>query len=273
MVAGHPAAGLPRFSVVAKSPLTNGIGEARAEGPFGIALKASGYDAILVEGRAQFPVYLVVSDGQPAVLPARELWGLDTADTTTQLLAIYPGAHIATIGPAGERLVRYASVVSDRSFPAPRMGLGAVMGVKNLKAVVLTSGESPPVADLVSLQSITTEYRASQRHNPVTRWQYDPRDSGVGWPEQSWVLMQSRTTEPRVSTLLASPVAISWVYWHGARVAAQGAPTTASRDSRTAPTRRRLTPPDGLEVGVSTKRWPVLLVRISECAVPRRCFG
>jgi len=181
VIAGHAAAGLPRFSVVAKSPLTNGIGEARAEGPFGIALKASGYDAILVEGRAQLPVYLVVTDGEPAVLSAMELWGLDTADTTTQLLTLYPGAHIATIGPAGERLVRYASVVSDRSFSAPRMGLGAVMGAKNLKAVVLTGGQSPPVADPASLQSITSEYRATQRHNPVTRWQYDPPGFG------SWV--------------------------------------------------------------------------------------
>lgn len=171
VVAGHRAAGLPRFSVIAKSPLTGGIGEARAEGPFGVALKASGYDAILIRGRAPDPVYLVIVDGAARLVPAAHLWGTATDEATEALTAAHPGGHVAAIGQAGERLVRFASIVSDRSFQASRMGLGAVMGSKRLKAIVLAGGTPPPVADPEGLAAITADYAARQLDNPVTRWQ------------------------------------------------------------------------------------------------------
>ncbi|MGH9166223.1 MAG: aldehyde ferredoxin oxidoreductase family protein [Acidimicrobiia bacterium] len=179
VIAGQRAAGLPRFSLVAKSPLTGGVGEARAEGPFGVALKESGYDAILVRGRAEQPVYLLVADGEPALLSAEGLWGLDTYQATDRLQALHPGCHVATIGPAGERLVRYASVVTDRSFQAARTGLGAAMGSKQLKAVVLAGGSAPPVADPEGVEAITEDYRARQLLNPVTRWQHEPPGFGT----------------------------------------------------------------------------------------------
>ena len=140
MIAGNRAPGLAWFSVVAKSPLTGGIGEAGAEGPWGIALKESGYDAIIIRGRAETPAYLLVDSGEPRLLPADDLWGRDTGRTTDTLVDRHGDCHVAAIGPAGENLVRYASVVSDRTFPAARMGLGAVMGSKNLKAIVLRGG-------------------------------------------------------------------------------------------------------------------------------------
>jgi aldehyde:ferredoxin oxidoreductase len=179
VVAGHMAAGLPRLSLVCKSPLTHGIGEARAEGPFGVALKASGYDVILISGRSERPVYLLVADGRPEILPADQLWGLDTAETTTRIQADHPGAHVATIGPAGEGMVRYASVVCDRSFSAPRMGIGAVMGSKHLKAVVLVGGQPPAVADPEAVAAITNDYRIKMLGNPVTRWQHRPPGFGT----------------------------------------------------------------------------------------------
>ncbi|MDP8959616.1 MAG: hypothetical protein M3N51_10590, partial [Actinomycetota bacterium] len=179
VVAGHRAAGLPRFSVTGKSPLTGGIGEARAEGPFGVALKASGYDALLVEGRAERPTYLLVADGQASLLPADHLWGLDTAEAADRLAADHPGARVAAIGPAGERLVRYAGIVADRSHAAARMGLGAAMGAKALKAVVLAGGAAPPVADPGRLERLTEAYRARLLDNPVTRWQHEPPGFGT----------------------------------------------------------------------------------------------
>ncbi|HLL49321.1 MAG TPA: aldehyde ferredoxin oxidoreductase N-terminal domain-containing protein, partial [Thermomicrobiales bacterium] len=74
VVAGHPYAGLARFTVAAKSPLSGGIGEARAEGPFGIALKGSGFDSFVIHGAASTPSILLIDDGSPSLIAAEDLW-------------------------------------------------------------------------------------------------------------------------------------------------------------------------------------------------------
>jgi aldehyde:ferredoxin oxidoreductase len=189
VVAGHRACGLPRFSVTAKSPLTGGVGEARAEGPWGVALKDVGIDAIVVTGRTARPTVLIVDGEGPSgaeigpprvhLEPADELRGLDTTDTADRLVERYPRGHVAAIGPAGERLVRFASIVTDRSFAAPRMGLGAVMGSKSLKAIVLRGGSPPPVADQDALAQINASYARRVAVNPLTRWQHEPPGFGA----------------------------------------------------------------------------------------------
>ena len=197
VVAGQDGPGLARFAVVAKSPLTGGIGEARAEGPFGVALKASGYDAIVIRGRAAGPVALAIVNGRPRLLPAGDLWGLDTSTVVDALTARIGSCHVATIGPAGENLVRYASIVSDRSFAAPRMGLGAVMGAKQLKAVAIAGGSAPPVANAAALEAIATRYAASVERNPVTRWQLEPPGFGAwvgGASQGSFAVENYRTS-------------------------------------------------------------------------------
>jgi aldehyde:ferredoxin oxidoreductase len=171
-VAGHRAAALPRFSVVAKSPLTGGVGEARAEGPFGVALKASGFDAIAFRGAADRPVALEIVEGRVAIVDATELWGLDTSVVVDRIRGRLGDCSVAAVGPAGERIVRFASVVSDRSFAAPRMGLGAVMGSKRLKAVAIAGGTAPSPADSDAIAAHTTEYADRVDVNPVTRWQH-----------------------------------------------------------------------------------------------------
>jgi aldehyde:ferredoxin oxidoreductase len=194
VVAGNRAAALPRFSVTAKSPLTNGIGEARAEGPWGVALAEAGLLAIVVTGQSPRPSVLVVEaptepDG-PATArlePAQHLWGRDTTETADALENSYPGSHVLAIGPAGERLVRYASIVTDRSFAAPRMGLGAVLGSKRFKAIVLHGGRPPVVTDPEGLAEITGSYERAIPANPLTRWQHEPPGfgawvGGVGMP-------------------------------------------------------------------------------------------
>jgi aldehyde:ferredoxin oxidoreductase len=175
VVAGHPYAGLARFTAAAKSPLSGGIGEARGEGPFGIALKGSGFDAFVVRGAASRPSVLLIEDGAPSLVTIPDLWGLSVPETVDQLTSRF-GAdiHTAAIGPAGETLVRFATIVSDRHHQAARTGIGAVMGSKHLKAVVIRGERRPPVADPERCQSITASYAARMLDNPLTRWQYDP---------------------------------------------------------------------------------------------------
>ncbi|MBW7883649.1 MAG: aldehyde ferredoxin oxidoreductase family protein [Caldilineaceae bacterium] len=175
VMAGHPYVGLARYTVAAKSPLTQGIGEARCEGPYGMALKGSGVDALIFHGQAAEPTVVLVEDGQVTFHDATSLWGQPVARTVDRLEEQFGReVHTAVIGPAGEHLVRFASVVSDRSYQAARMGMGAVMGSKSLKAVVLRGDHHPPVADPGRCADITERYRAKMRDNSLTRWQLDP---------------------------------------------------------------------------------------------------
>lgn len=175
VVAGHPYAGLARFTVAAKSPLTGGIGETRSEGPFAIALKTSGADALVVRGRASEPVVLIIDSGIATIEPANNLWGQTTGDTTEALWRRFgPDAHVLTIGPAGERQVRFASLVSDRNHQAARMGMGAVAGSKLLKAIVIRGEKLPRVADPERCAALTRQYAEQMTVNDLTRWQFEP---------------------------------------------------------------------------------------------------
>jgi aldehyde:ferredoxin oxidoreductase len=179
VVAGHPYAGLSRFTVAAKSPLTGGIGETRCEGPFGMALKGSGADTVIFHGAASEPLIATFGeDGQVSFMDAGPAWGQPVSHTV-DWLETQLGDGIfssAVVGPAGENLVRYASIVTERSYQAARMGMGAVMGSKRLKAVVIRGnpGGLPPVADAAACAAITERYRARMRTNSLTRWQLEP---------------------------------------------------------------------------------------------------
>jgi aldehyde:ferredoxin oxidoreductase len=175
VVAGQPYAGLARFTAAAKSPLTGGIGETRAEGPFGLALKGSGADAIVLHGRADAPVTLLVENGEVTFHAAGDLWGKTVGQTVDRLESHFGQAiHSAVIGPAGENQVRFASIVSDRTYQAARHGLGAVMGSKQVKAIVIRGEHLPPVADPATCAALTAQYAANMRSNALTRWQIEP---------------------------------------------------------------------------------------------------
>src|SRR5439155_24213726 len=133
---------------------------------------------------AEEPGVLTLVEGKPALVPARDLWGLDTSEVVDALEArLGRGCHVAAIGPAGESLVRYASVVSDRRFAAARMGLGAVMGSKHLKAISIAGRQAPTDGtdgtDGDRLQRLTARYRDQVEVNPVTRWQRRPPGFGA----------------------------------------------------------------------------------------------
>jgi len=175
VVAGHPAAGLPRFTVAAKSPLTGGVGETRCEGPWGVALKTCGADAIVITGKSPEPVALVVEDESVSFVPADDIWGLTVGQATDHLEEQFgDGIHVAAIGPAGENLVRFASIVSERTYQAARMGMGAVMGSKGIKAVVLRGHTRPAPADESAMEALTASFEQRIGSNQLSSWQKDP---------------------------------------------------------------------------------------------------
>lgn len=126
-----------RSCVTAKSPATGVYGYAHSGGHFGPAIQLAGYDAFVISGRADTPVYLLVHDDRVEIRDGGDLWGLTTHEVEHTLTHRHPGAAVAGIGPAGENLVVFASVMNDLNRAAGRTGMGAVMGSKNLKAVAV----------------------------------------------------------------------------------------------------------------------------------------
>ncbi|SKC81613.1 aldehyde ferredoxin oxidoreductase family protein [Maledivibacter halophilus] len=129
-----------RYQVISKSPLTEGFGEGNSGGTFGPMLKKAGYDGVIIKGRAEKPVFLSIIDGVAQIEDAKELWGLDTFITSEKLQKKYGSkAVVSCIGQGGENLVKYASIMNDgpEARCIGRSGMGAVMGSKNLKALVV----------------------------------------------------------------------------------------------------------------------------------------
>ncbi|MEE8325512.1 MAG: aldehyde ferredoxin oxidoreductase family protein, partial [candidate division NC10 bacterium] len=131
-------------------PLTGFWGEATSGGVFPFRLKGSGWDGIIVTGRADNPVFLRLKDGHAEIKDATSLWGKDTYDTQDAIRNGLDdeGVSVACIGPAGEKRIPYACVINDRGRAAGRCGMGALMGSKNLKAVAASGNRRPDVADV-----------------------------------------------------------------------------------------------------------------------------
>jgi aldehyde:ferredoxin oxidoreductase len=148
-----------RFTAMAKSPLTGYWGDANSGGNFAIGLRASGYDFVFFEGKAEHPAYLRITNGKAEIKDARHLWGRNTAETEEIIRKENPDREykIACIGIAGENRVRLASIVNDRGRVAARSGLGAVMGSKNLKAVACYGFQRPGIFDMEGVKSIVAE--------------------------------------------------------------------------------------------------------------------
>jgi aldehyde:ferredoxin oxidoreductase len=147
---GMPFAGSGRHAVGAKSPLTGGYGAGEAGGFWGSEFKRAGFDALIVEGVAPRPVYLWIKDGEIAIRDAAHLWGLECKPAEEAVRAELgdPRVRFAQIGPAGENLVRFATISNDLNEFVGRGGLGAVMGAKRLKGVAVRGTTLPDVADM-----------------------------------------------------------------------------------------------------------------------------
>ena len=154
VMGGTNAQGFARWLAMTKSPLTGGIGRASCGGSFGAVMKFAGLDAILLEGCASRPVYLYITGEQVEILDASEIWGLDTQETQVHLKSMHErGSEVACIGPAGERLVRYATITNG-TRTAARCGVGTVMGSKNLKAVVILAHGQPSLHNLLEFKKL-----------------------------------------------------------------------------------------------------------------------
>ena len=134
----------------AKSPLTNTIGESKAHGSFGAELKRAGYDVVVILGKSEKPVYLWIDDNSVQIMDASHFWGktpLETEEGIQKEIGDL-NVRVAAIGPAGEKLVKIASIINERSRACGRCGMGAVMGSKNLKAVAVRGSGDIKVADV-----------------------------------------------------------------------------------------------------------------------------
>lgn len=158
-----------RYEVVAKAPLTGTIGAANSGGHFGPELKYAGYDGIIFEGVSDTPVYLYINDDKVELRDASHLWGKTVFEATDELnKACGASFRVACIGPTGENLCLYAGVMNDKHRAAGRGGLGAVMGSKKLKAVVVKGTGSIGVARPEGFMAAMENARNVLKAHPVT---------------------------------------------------------------------------------------------------------
>lgn len=171
---GTPVTSSGRHGVAGRSPLTGFWGEANVGGTWGRSLRKAGVDGIRVFGKAEGPVYLWITDDVVEIRDASHIWGADTFDTHAILQAeTHPKAVVSCIGPAGERGVRIACIMTDgpHGRAAGRCGLGAVMGSKNLKAIVVFGKGKIPIARrqelLKDIEGMVKSFR--ERTAPLSR--------------------------------------------------------------------------------------------------------
>ena len=182
VVAGVGIPGETKYAAVTKSPQTGGAGESQGYGPFADAFAQSGFDAVVVHGSSESPVVIHIRAEGVEIVDAFTLWGMETHDAHDACESLFgEDTHTALIGPAGEALVRFASLVSDGTFMSFRQGIGAVLGAKNVKGFVCRGGYPKSIADPNLLREVADDYSSNRSSNPVMVSQ----DSG--WNLASWI--------------------------------------------------------------------------------------
>ncbi len=161
-----------RYMVMTKSPLSGALTCSNSGGRFPTELKRTGFDAIIFSGKSDTPVYLWIDNGKAELRAAHHLWGKSTSETTDLLLAETDAkARVSCIGPAGERKVLFAAIMNDKGRAAGRSGVGAVMGSKNLKAVVVRGQNKIALADPEGFKAHNKEvldrFKAANKGKPL----------------------------------------------------------------------------------------------------------
>jgi aldehyde:ferredoxin oxidoreductase len=156
VLTGSAISGQSRMTAAAKSPLTGGIGDSQGGGFFPAEMKFAGFDAVVIKGKAEKPVYLWIHDGQFELRDASHLWGKITGEAESAIRSELGDEKIEVwqIGPAGEKGVRFAGVFSMSNRANGRTGMGAVMGSKNLKAIAVRGKKRPTVANKAVLNEL-----------------------------------------------------------------------------------------------------------------------
>ncbi|MEM3578139.1 MAG: aldehyde ferredoxin oxidoreductase family protein [Candidatus Bathyarchaeia archaeon] len=179
-----------KLVVAAKSPLTNGYGDGNVGSQAAVQMRKAGYDAVIVEGRAEKPIVLLVQDRSVEFLDAKDIWGLNSFDTEKKLREFYGRtAGILTIGQGGENLVKFANVVCEGGRAGGRPGMGAVMGSKKLKAVVFVgSGELSAAYPKVMKELGAEAYREVLTKPNYAFWKRQGTMMTIEWSQENSVL-------------------------------------------------------------------------------------
>jgi aldehyde:ferredoxin oxidoreductase len=195
VVTGAAVSGQSRVTAVAKSPLTGAIGDSQSGGFWPAELKFAGFDAIVIYGASEKPVYLWIHDGQAELRDASHLWGRITGDVESTLKEELGDQKIEVLqcGPAGEKGVRFAAMISMSNRANGRTGMGAVMGSKKLKAIVVRGKKRPKSAEPDDLKSIARWGAANFADSDVyglgkygTAEVLIPQDRSGGLPTYNW---------------------------------------------------------------------------------------
>jgi len=179
-----------KLVAAAKSPLTGGYGDGNIGSYVAVQMRRAGYDAIIVEGRAEKPTILLVEGNIAEFLDAKDFWGLNTFEVEDKLRGVYgPTAGILTIGQAGENLVKFANIVCQKGRGGGRPGLGAVMGSKNLKALVVVGSGELSAAYPKELKELGAEaYREVLTKPNYTFWKRQGTMMTIEWSQENSVL-------------------------------------------------------------------------------------
>jgi aldehyde:ferredoxin oxidoreductase len=179
-----------KLAVAAKSPLTWGYGDGNIGTLAAVQMRKAGYDAVVVEGKAEGPVILLVRDESAELLDAKDLWGLNSFETEKKLADVYGRAvGVLCIGQGGENLVKFANIVSQEGRAGGRPGMGAVMGSKNLKAVVFIGTNELPAAYPKEMKDLGAEaYREVLTKPNYAFWKRQGTMSTIEWSQENSVL-------------------------------------------------------------------------------------
>jgi aldehyde:ferredoxin oxidoreductase len=179
-----------KLVVASKSPLTGGYGDGNVGTRAAVQMRKAGYDAVILEDKAEKPMVLVVRDESADFLDARDLWSLNSFETERKLSSIYgPASGILSIGQAGENLVKYATIVSQEGRSGGRPGIGAVMGSKRLKAIVFLGSHDLRAAYQKEMQELGAEaYREVLTKPNYAFWKRQGTMSTIEWSQENCVL-------------------------------------------------------------------------------------
>ena len=163
---GTNTPGSSRINFITKSPLSNTVNTASMGGSFPNAFKGTGFDGLVVSGKAEDKVWIHITPEGVSFNSAEDLWGLKTSETETVVKEkVGDKCRVACIGPAGEKQVLYAAIVSE-TRTASRGGVGTVMGSKNLKAIAVSGNIKTPIADKQAMEDVIKKIRDDQKENP-----------------------------------------------------------------------------------------------------------
>jgi len=179
-----------KLVVAAKSPLTGGYGDGNIGTHAAVQMRKAGYDAVIVEDRAKKPIVLLIQDESGEFLDAKDLWGLGSFETEKKLRNIYgPASGILCIGQGGENLVKFANIVCQEGRAGGRPGIGAVMGSKNVKAVVFLGSGELQAAYPKGIKELGAEaYREVLTKPNYAFWKRQGTMSTIEWSQENSVL-------------------------------------------------------------------------------------